>query len=97
MRAQPVYGALGDVSRAAAGRRRARLPRGALQSSLVIDPDTPRFSVRGGYATAGGGVGWGWFERCGTGVNVRFTPSTGRFEGTFLGISVAWGSDQWRA
>ncbi|MBX5443072.1 MAG: hypothetical protein IRZ32_16285 [Solirubrobacteraceae bacterium] len=63
----------------------------------MIDPDTPRFSVRGGYATAGGGVGWGWFERCGTGVNVRFTPSTGRFEGTFLGISVAWGSDQWRA
>ncbi|HWV85733.1 MAG TPA: hypothetical protein VNZ62_09835 [Capillimicrobium sp.] len=69
---------------------------GALQSSLVIDPAKPRFYVRGGYATAGGCIGWGWLEKCGTGVNVRFNPSTGRFEGTFLGVGVRWGSDEWR-
>ena len=69
---------------------------GALQSSLVIDPNKPRFYVRGGYAVAGGCIGWGWLEKCGTGVNVRFNPSTGRFEGSFLGVSVTWGSDEWR-
>jgi hypothetical protein len=70
---------------------------GALQSSLVIDPNKPRFYIRGGYATAGGCIGWGWLEKCGNGINVRFNPASGRFEGSFLGVGVAWGSDEWRA
>jgi hypothetical protein len=69
---------------------------GALQSSLVIDPNKPRFYIRGGYATAGGCVGWGWLESCGNGINVRFNPASGRFEGSFLGVGVKWGSDEWR-
>jgi hypothetical protein len=69
---------------------------GALQSSLVIDPSKPRFYIRGGYATAGGCVGWGWLESCGNGISVRFNPASGRFEGSFLGVGVKWGSDEWR-
>jgi hypothetical protein len=69
---------------------------GSLNASLELSPTKPRFWIRGGRAVAGGCVGIGWFAKCGDGVNVTFIPRSGRFEGTFIGIPVAWGSDEWR-
>jgi hypothetical protein len=69
---------------------------GGLNASLLLSPTAPRFWIRGGRAVAGGCVGIGWFSKCGNGVDVGFVPRTGRFEGTFIGIPVTWGSDEWR-
>ncbi len=70
---------------------------GALQSSLQLGLEAPRFWVRDGYARAGGCVKMVFWSKCADGVSVDFKPATGRFEGHFLGIPVSWGSDSWRA
>jgi hypothetical protein len=70
---------------------------GALQASLQIGLEAPRFWVRDGYARAGGCVKMVFWSKCADGVRVDFKPATGRFEGHFLGIPVSWGSDSWRA
>jgi hypothetical protein len=69
---------------------------GALQASLQLGLEAPRFWVRDGYARAGGCVKVVWWSKCADGVSVDFKPSTGRFEGYFLGFPVSWGSDSWR-
>ena len=70
---------------------------GALQASLQLGLEAPRFWVRDGYARAGGCVKMVFWSKCADGVSVDFKPATGRFEGHFLGIPVSWGSDSWRA
>jgi hypothetical protein len=69
---------------------------GALQSSLQLGLAAPRFWVRGGFARAGGCVNMVFWKKCAAGIDVGFKPATGRFEGSFLGIPVKWGSDDWR-
>jgi hypothetical protein len=69
---------------------------GSLQASLQLGLEAPRFWVRDGYARAGGCLKVVWWSKCADGINVDFKPSTGRFEGTFLGFAVSWGSDSWR-
>jgi hypothetical protein len=69
---------------------------GALEASLQIGLEAPRFWVRSGYARAGGCVKMVWWSKCADGISVDFKPSTGRFEGSFLGFGVNWGSDSWR-
>jgi hypothetical protein len=69
---------------------------GSLQASLQLGLEAPRFWVRDGYARAGGCVKVVWWSRCADGVSVDFKPATGRFEGSFLGFPVSWGSDSWR-
>jgi hypothetical protein len=70
---------------------------GALQASLQLGLEAPRFWVRDGYARAGGCVKMVFWSKCADGISVDFKPATGRFEGHFLGIPVSWGSDSWRA
>jgi hypothetical protein len=69
---------------------------GALQSSLQLGLGAPRFWVRGGFARAGGCLNMVFWKKCATGIDVGFKPATGRFEGSFLGIPVSWGSNDWR-
>lgn len=71
--------------------------RGELHASLRIGLSGLNFWVRSGEAAAGGCLHMFWWDKCADGINVAFKPSTGRFEGTFLGIAVSWGSDSWRA
>ena len=70
---------------------------GSLQASLQLGLSAPRFWVRGGDARAGGCVSMVFWKKCADGINVAFNPASGRFEGTFLGFPVRWGSDDWRA
>ena len=69
---------------------------GELRSSLRVGLSGMNFWVRSGSARAGGCVHMLWWSNCANGVDVAFRPQTGRFEGSFLGIPVSWGSDAWR-
>ncbi|HST42405.1 MAG TPA: hypothetical protein VLK58_22995 [Conexibacter sp.] len=70
---------------------------GELRSSLRIGLSGMNFWVRSGTARAGGCVYMLWWDKCANGVDVAFKPGSGRFEGSFIGIPVSWGSDAWRS
>ncbi|MDW5596963.1 hypothetical protein VSS74_21630 [Conexibacter stalactiti] len=70
---------------------------GELRSSLRIGLSGMNFWVRNGSARAGGCVHMLWWDKCANGVDVAFKPNSGRFEGSFIGIPVSWGSDTWRS
>lgn len=70
---------------------------GELRSSLRVGLNGLNFWVRSGAARAGGCVSMLWWKKCADGVNVNFNPNNGKFEGSFIGIPVSWGSDSWRS
>ncbi|MDO8187748.1 hypothetical protein Q7L71_19250 [Conexibacter sp. CPCC 205706] len=70
---------------------------GELRSSLRVGLNGLNFWVRNGSARAGGCVSMLWWKKCADGVNVNFNPGNGKFEGSFIGIPVSWGSDAWRS